>query len=53
MFNAEGYEQLITALYFKGDPYLKSYAFPSFPFRRISDKLPNLSLAKTGTQYSE
>jgi len=26
MFNALGYEQLITALYFKGDPYLKSDA---------------------------
>ncbi|GAA5842059.1 hypothetical protein JCM3766R1_005736 [Sporobolomyces carnicolor] len=26
MFNADGYEQLITALYFKGDPYLKSDA---------------------------
>ncbi|GAA5859621.1 hypothetical protein JCM1840_006377 [Sporobolomyces johnsonii] len=26
MFNADGYEQLITALYFKGDPYLTSDA---------------------------
>jgi len=26
MFNAPGFEQLITALYFKGDPYLKSDA---------------------------
>lgn len=26
MFNAKGHEQLITALYFKGDPYLKSDA---------------------------
>lgn len=27
MFYRDGYETLITALYFKGDPYLKSYVF--------------------------
>ncbi len=25
MFYCDGFETLITALYFKGDPYLKSY----------------------------
>jgi hypothetical protein len=48
MFIASGYETLITALYFKCDPYLKSYVCA--PPSHLSLSLT--SLVETATPFS-